>query len=293
MPIGRKVGNLKRLKETLKSGDYLIKLIPKDGSITVRFLEEPENWVNYFEHYDQAMKKSYPCIEEGSCPGCATDERRSSRYLANAVDVSNDKVVAIQLPKDLVSRLVNRYEKYDTMMDRDYELSRTGSGLDTEYDCEAEPPMTRKLAKYKLVDLTDLLDQVYQQVFGEGDSAPEKPAAVKKRAASKAAPASTSKRRTKFAADEEDEEDEEELDDEELEEDEEEEEEEELDEEEDEEEADEEEGEFYTEEELTAMSLGELRALAKEYGISTTGLKKADLVEAILGGDEEDEDEPF
>lgn len=294
MPIGRKLGSLKHLKDQLKTGDYLIKLIPKEGSITVRFLEEPENWVNYIEHYDQTMKKAYPCIEQSTCPGCATDERRSSRYLANAVDVATDKVVAIQLPKDLVGRLVNRYEKYDTMMDRDYELSRTGAGLDTTYDCEAEPVMKRKLDKYQLRDLTELLDEVYQQVFGgTDDEEDDDPKPVRKRTPSKSAPASTAKRRTKFAVEEEDEDEDEELDDEELDEDEAEEEEAESEDEEEEAE-DEEEGEFYTEEELTAMSLGELRALAKEYGISTTGLKKADLVEAILGDAEEEEDEePF
>lgn len=45
---------------------------------------------------------------------------------------------------------------------------------------------------------------------------------------------------------------------------------------------DDEEEEELTEEDLKSMNLGELRALAKEYGISTAGLKKAEIIEAFF-----------
>lgn len=80
----------------------------------------------------------------------------------------------------------------------------------------------------------------------------------------------------------EDDEDEEEDDESDEEEDEDEEDEDEEDEEDDEDE-DEEEGEEYTEEEVKAMTIGELRAIAREDGIDTKGMKKVELRKELFG----------
>ena len=48
------------------------------------------------------------------------------------------------------------------------------------------------------------------------------------------------------------------------------------------------EGEFWTAEELEAMSLGELRAVARDYDLETTGVNRADLIRAILNDPSED-----
>jgi hypothetical protein len=49
-----------------------------------------------------------------------------------------------------------------------------------------------------------------------------------------------------------------------------------------------EEEDYWDEESLQAEPIGSLRAIAREAGISTTGLNKAALIEAILEGDEEE-----
>ena len=46
--------------EDARCGGRWIKYVPKNGSINVRFIEEPENWVNCPEHYDQTRRKSFP-----------------------------------------------------------------------------------------------------------------------------------------------------------------------------------------------------------------------------------------
>ena len=43
-----------------------------------------------------------------------------------------------------------------------------------------------------------------------------------------------------------------------------------------------EESEFYTEDELSDMTISELRSIAKDNGIETRGMKKGDLIEALL-----------
>lgn len=193
MAFGQRVGSMKTLKQTLQKGgggNAWIKYIPKNGNLNVRFIQEPEEWVNYVEHYDMTLRKSYPCNGEASCPGCNSGERKSYRYLANAVDIESDRAIPLQLPKDLANRLVVKYEKWGTLIDRDIELTRSGEGLDTVYDLDAGVPSRMKIDKYTPLDLLKVLDDAFRDVFGGGtdDDEDEKPkAAVKMRAKSAAA----------------------------------------------------------------------------------------------------------
>lgn len=169
MPFGQEVGSLKRLKEGLK-GSGPIRFIPKNGRLMVRFLEEPEKWSKYFEVFDPIKNQGWPVPEDESAPGFPDpDMRKTKRYLANAVDTERDEVIALQLPASLVNDLVIRYERYDTLTDRDYELFRTGSGLDTDYGLTPEPASKRNMAKYKALDLEDVLQQAYDAVWGDTD----------------------------------------------------------------------------------------------------------------------------
>jgi hypothetical protein len=212
--FGRKTGSLKKLKETLAKGGNgtFIKYIPKNGELNVRFIQEPEEWVSYSEHYDMVLKASFPCSGERDCPGCVSGERKSSRYLANVVNLDDkDQVIPLQLPKDLANRLVIKYEKWGSVTDRDIELSRSGEGLDTTYDLDPGAVDRKSIAKYVPLDLLKTLEDVYDSVFGAGeaeDEEDEKPATRRR-------PTSTpTTRRTRKPAAEEPEEEEEDDDDE-------------------------------------------------------------------------------
>lgn len=177
---GSKVGSIKNLRRSLKSGQAgPIRYIPKGdgdkpGEITVRFLEEPDEWFNFKEHWDESLNKSYPCVGD-DCPGCRTEERLASRYLANALDIETDKVIAIQMAKDLTNKLLRKYERFGTITDRDYVLVREGQGLKTEYDCEYEDPMKRRVQQYELLDLQDVLDKAFAAVFNDDDDDDDEP----------------------------------------------------------------------------------------------------------------------
>lgn len=322
MPIGRKMGSMKELKKSLAKGGGagFIKYVPKNGSLNVRFLDEPENWVNYAEHYDQVIRKSYPCNGEDTCPGCKTDERRSSRYLANAVDLDQQKVIPLQMPKDLANRLVVRYEKKGSLTDCDIELSRAGEGLDTVYDYDADAPKPRKVSQYVLLDLLNVLDEAFNSVFGDDDDdddddTPAKPVAkVKGRKPSKAAAVAVATQVGDDDDDDEDDDDEpvdepvkptkkagpkvtgaakkaaknkpveepvfEEDDDD-------------ADDDDDDDtegaDTDDEADDYYDQESLEKLSLGELRAVARDYGIVTRGMKAAAIITAILEAPEDDD----
>jgi hypothetical protein len=299
MPIGKKMGSIKVLKESLKSGGgsgTFIKFIPKDGSMTVRFLEDPEEWINYVEHYDEVLRKSFPCVE-ANCPGCATDSRKSSRYLANAVDIENDRVVPLQLPKTLVSSLVAMYDRMGTMLDRDFELIRSGEGLDTTYSAIPDAPLPRKMTKYTPHDLEQVLDDAWKAMHGieevdDDDDEDVEPVAKQPKPAKKVAPRKKSKAAKKqvdhedvaepeFTPDVDDDDDEDmaptdasvedivanEDDEDDV--------------------AVDDDDDYITEAELKAMDLGPLRAFARECGVNTKGMSKPQIIEAIMEPEEE------
>lgn len=152
------VGSVKELKKSLKrggGGGYL-KRIPADG-LTVRFLTEPDKFVKYFEHYDPNRddNRYFPCTED--CAGCDEGLSASKRYLVNAVDVQENKVVPLVLPASLVGSLTKKYDKFGTLVDRDYELTKEGTGLDTEYDALYDQPKKIKLDRYETLDLLAVL----------------------------------------------------------------------------------------------------------------------------------------
>jgi hypothetical protein len=304
MAIGQKMGSLKTLKQSLAKGgnNAWIKYIPKNGSMNVRFIQEPEEWINYVEHYDTVLRKSFPCNGEQGCPGCQGDARKSSRYLANAVDVDNDRVIPLQMPKDLANRLVVRYERNGTLTDRDFELSRSGDGLDTVYDLDAGAADRKKIDKYSPLDLIKVLTDAFNEVFGsdtdDDDSAPvvpkSKPKPIQRSKAAKmldkhepdvddekdedevevevpiekpalkAAKAKADKKAGKKAAPPEPEFTAED-------------------------EEDDDEG--YDEETLRALPLGALRAVAREFSVDPKGMDTDEIVDAILAAGEPVEDD--
>ena len=241
------VESLKRTLEDRSGSSTFIKNIPGEG-ITVRFLEEIGDWFGYYEHYDSGLKRYFPCVGD-ECMGCQdADSRRSLRYLTNAVDIETDTVLPLKIPLTLMNRLMTRYDKYGSVTDRDYDLIRTGKGLQTEYDVETNPPSEMKLSKYDLHDLEALLDEAWESVFGQTESTDGKdPLQGVKSPRLKAKvldfPSDTDKAPLDSGDDDDD---------------------------------------GYSLEELQGKSVGELKGIAKDYDVSfTRETRKAELVELI------------
>lgn len=135
-----------------------IKLIPHNGRLNVRFIQEPEEWLFYEEHCDATVMAFYRCSGDKDCPGCASGERKSHRYLANVVNLDDqDQVIALQLPKALTLMLVVKYGKWGTLTDRDIELARQGEGQDTTYSLIPAEPDRKNIDKYQPLDLLEVL----------------------------------------------------------------------------------------------------------------------------------------
>jgi len=286
-------GSVKKTKDQLKkgSGNRLISGVPAKSNIIVRFLSEPGDWFGYHEVFDEELKEFYPLLS-GMTEG-HKGERATFRYLANVVITDSEyeqdvnKVVALRLPKTLANQLILKYDKFGTLLDRDYDLTRSGEGFDTVYDATPEAPSKFAFKKYELKDLEDTLLQAYDAVWGDDEGDDED---VEEEDAPKPAPKKRSRRRPD--PEPEPEEEEEEDDDLEDEDDEDEPEDEPADEEEAEAVDDdvEEDEDAYTEEELLELSLSELRELAEDYGVTLTPTQrksKRKIVDAIMEEAEE------
>lgn len=169
------LGSIKAMKKSLKkSGQANIKTIPGEDSLTVRFLEEPDKWHGYYEHW--LSSGPIPCTTD-ECEGCDSDDeeerRKSFRYLANAYIVDDQKVWALKMPKTLVEMLMAFYTRYKgTILDRDYELSRTGSGINsTKYMAVPDERSKMNLERFdkKKFDLHEVLSQMVNDAESDDD----------------------------------------------------------------------------------------------------------------------------
>lgn len=185
------VGSREELATTLEDSQnwdtVWVRYIPSEDEITVRFLTEPDEWFRYREHWGDSVRSYYACIgEDEGCPGCNADpsdekaRRVSKRFLTNALDVESGRVIPLKLPLDVVNRLQTRWERYDTLTDRDYILSRTGSGLNTIYDVETGDKDALDVKQYKdqLHDLQQVLEDQWKDAWEKGDD--KKPKKTKK-----------------------------------------------------------------------------------------------------------------
>lgn len=194
-------GSMKDMKKDLKrggGGSYLT-FIPADG-ITVRFMDEPHEWFKYFEHYDPEVKKSFPCTED--CKGCDEGLDRRKRYLVNVVDTTENKVIQLVIPPSLVQSLTKKYDKFGTILDRDYELSKEGTGMDTSYSDLYEQPSKIKMSRYEgdkkdceeiLLKIVEAMEDDEEDDDDDEDEKPSKKSKAKSKPDSKPAKGGKSK----------------------------------------------------------------------------------------------------
>lgn len=130
------------------SGNYLRGF--KKGETKVRFLDDPDDWIVFWEHFT-VDRKSFPCTEDRqTCPGCTSEiesVRKASKKYGTYVALTGQQktstgqyqVLPFRLPVTLADRMAVRAERNDgTVLNRDYVVIRTGDGFETEYDVDQE-----------------------------------------------------------------------------------------------------------------------------------------------------------
>lgn len=104
-----------------------------DGSVKV------QGWHFYYEHYKGGVGY-FGCTEDHNCRGCSDPDPkvqdRNKRYGFNAIDESG-RLSVFKVGPSVYKVMKSREQRLDTVMDRDYTIVKSGSGLDTMYEVEA------------------------------------------------------------------------------------------------------------------------------------------------------------
>lgn len=139
-----------------------------NGKITVR--TGCDAYPTMREHYHPAIK-AFPCLAFRGmfCPGCedksekVRDKRR--KYYFPAID-EQGMVRIYKMGPGLWARFKAREERIGTLTDRDYVVSKSGAGLQTNYEIEPEEKYTidfeEEFGDQEVPDIDELLGARYQ-----------------------------------------------------------------------------------------------------------------------------------
>lgn len=184
-----------KAKAAKSSGNRNRAVKPAEGKSYWRILpggwnkEEPEMFYQahgqHFIKKDGKVKavvscpdKTYDCDCElctmindaiDALPATATDRekekftsmRASQRFLVNAIDRKNDKVVVLELGVGLFNSLIESLGEYDELLDpsegQDIVINREGKGVDTKYTMTVRPAnKSNPVTKSELMEMHDL-----------------------------------------------------------------------------------------------------------------------------------------
>jgi hypothetical protein len=215
--VAKRFGSVKAAKSALKGNrsNGALKRLNADQTLKVRFMTEPDDW--YEAHYHWLGGNFVWCNQQTSCPGCKSGDRPRTLVLANAVIFGSDderdmnRVVVMQMPPTLANSLLKFHEKRGTILDRDYDLTREGSGQnDTVYSADPDDPKTRKMSRFEK-DMHDIEAIINSELGDDEEEDDDEPRATRSKSSSK----KSSRRRDDDDDEYEDEDDEDDEDDEE------------------------------------------------------------------------------
>jgi hypothetical protein len=159
--------------EPTTSGGGYIKYFKK-GDTTFRIVQEPKDWIGYWEHYNPGGFP-FPCTgDRKTCPGCTSSNekmKKASRKIAINV-LEGEYVNVYKFPKTLADKLSNRANRIGTISDRDYTISRIESknsdgSTKTDYDIEGGDKIPVDLSKLELKDVEAMLAAAYDEAWGD------------------------------------------------------------------------------------------------------------------------------
>lgn len=166
----------KSSRSTGSSGGDFIRYL-RDGTTTLRILEEPKDWIYFWEHFNPGTSRSFPCTNDrDTCPGCTSSNEKmkssSRRASFHALNEYEGKwyVNVWKLPITVADKMKNRFDRYDTLTDRPYSFSRFKSANDrVDYDIEAEEkePCPDYDPEH-VADIEGMLVSAYEEAWGTG-----------------------------------------------------------------------------------------------------------------------------
>lgn len=161
-------------KRMAKRGGSFKRVILKQGESTVvQFLDPIEEFIEYDNHAFRDVKgwNFAPCGGDG-CPLCADEDRdvskSSYRFCANVYSFEEKKVLILEGPKDLSSRIAARYERNpDSFLKRTFEVSKLAT-QPVSYDVERGEEESVRTDGMERHDLEKYITDEMTSYFGEG-----------------------------------------------------------------------------------------------------------------------------
>lgn len=154
------------------------RFIPKDKELIVRFLTGTDEWVSFREGW---IGNTPVVVDEDLVEEWQEEHGRwpSTRFLAPAIDVDNNEPIVVQIPLTLAKKFVMREdklaEKGKDLTDYDYELSKSGSGQDTEYFDDQVGAGKIDLERYAdiAIDPNDILEALKERGENASEDEPD------------------------------------------------------------------------------------------------------------------------
>lgn len=134
----------------------------------IRFLSDFEDTVpvNLHDKWGELMPQICFKYLGKKCEYCDRDDIRTrENYVWTIYDYEQKKVLLFMYPatdSSPIPGMISAYETYGTLLDRDYVITRKGSGKDTKY--VVMPLDKSKFKNHKARALTE--DEIYEKLFG-------------------------------------------------------------------------------------------------------------------------------
>lgn len=161
----KKLATKKGIKKSLSGGNSkFAQRVPEEG-IEVRFLTEPEEWFQAAVHY--GSNTSFPC-SDGECLGCEEGMDEGKKFYANAYVPEDDRVVVFEMGMSVATPIIKRYDKNGTITDRNFEVSKEGTGKNTRYFVDPGDPSRLKGAEdMDQIDLQTFMEEWLERAMKE------------------------------------------------------------------------------------------------------------------------------
>jgi len=181
MKFGKSYNSADEATSTGGGGGDWMKYFKNDAT-TFRILQEPGDWVEYWEHFNPGGFP-FPCTgDRKTCPGCTSSNekmQKASKKIAFNV-LEGEWVNVYKVPKTVADKLHSRSERIGTITDRDYTIykiqskNRDGS-TKTDYDVEGNDKIPVAIAELepKFKDMEKMLADAYEQAWGDDSKAAE------------------------------------------------------------------------------------------------------------------------
>jgi hypothetical protein len=142
----------------------------KPGEYRIRFLDETDDWIQYWEHYNPTPGGfPFPCTgDKKTCPGCTSGiekmEKASPKYAVNCK--IGEFVDIYKFPTKFFNKMEIRSERNGgTVTDRDYMVTRIGNDTSTDYDIDMLSKSEINLSSVTKHDIGESLKAAFYEAW--------------------------------------------------------------------------------------------------------------------------------